>query len=192
VKVLGVALLAVTLPVAAQRPEPAAKPEARPTVWTDHLRLVTYPADRSVAPGGEVSLVLDIAPRPRMHVYAPGATDYRVISVTVERQPFVRLLPVQYPASEIYVFEPLQERVPVYQSPFTLTQRAVLDKTPEALAAFGSSRRLTFTGKLDYQACDDSICFNPVSLPLSWTVELRSPEQTGQDRGARRPPGAAR
>ena len=29
-------------------------------------------------------------------------------------QPAVRLLPVEYPESEIYFFEPLNERVPVY------------------------------------------------------------------------------
>ena len=34
------------------------------------------------------------------------------------------------------------------------------------------SGTLTLRGTLDYQACDDSICYNPVSVPLSWTVTL--------------------
>jgi hypothetical protein len=29
------------------------------------------------------------------------------------------------------------------------------------------------TGTLDYQACDDKQCFNPGSVPLSWTLTLR-------------------
>jgi hypothetical protein len=30
------------------------------------------------------------------------------------------------------------------------------------------------TGTLSYQACDDKICFNPVTVPLSWTLPLES------------------
>jgi len=28
------------------------------------------------------------------------------------------------------------------------------------------------TGTLEYQACDDKLCYNPTSVPLSWTVAL--------------------
>ena len=31
---------------------------------------------------------------------------------------------------------------------------------------------LTLTGRLDYQACDDKVCFNPVSVPLTWTLTV--------------------
>jgi hypothetical protein len=29
------------------------------------------------------------------------------------------------------------------------------------------------TAAFDYQACDDKECFNPASVPLSWTLPLR-------------------
>jgi hypothetical protein len=29
---------------------------------------------------------------------------------------------------------------------------------------------LTISGSLRYQACDDKVCYQPVSVPLSWTV----------------------
>ena len=32
---------------------------------------------------------------------------------------------------------------------------------------------ITLTGTLEYQACDDTICYNPASIPLSWTLSLR-------------------
>ena len=108
-----------------------------------------------------------------MHVYAPGAENYRIISLTVAAQPFVRLAPIRYPASEIYVFEPLNERIPVYQTPFKLIQELRLEEQPQAQAAFRGKPSLRLTGTLDYQACDDRICFNPVSVPLSWTVAVR-------------------
>ena len=95
------------------------------------------------------------------------------MTLSIAPQPFVRILPVSYPASEIYVFQPLNERVPVYQKPTRLVQEIVLDVTPEAQRAMGDMKPLVVTGALDYQACDDKVCYNPVSVPLSWTLTLR-------------------
>ena len=93
--------------------------------------------------------------------------------MNIQPQRFVRVLSLKYPTSEIYFFKPLNERVPVYQKPFTLVQEVILEGQPEAQAAFRGKDSLTLTGTLDYQACADPLCFNPVSVPLSWTVALR-------------------
>lgn len=142
-------------------------------VSSDHLQVKTYPSDASVALGNRFSLVLEVTPGKGVHVYAPGASSYRVISLKIVPQPFVRVLPVQYPPSEIYFFKPLNERVPVYQKPFTLLQEIVPDVTTEAQAAFKGKDSLTLNGTLEYQACDDKVCFNPLFVPFSWTVTLR-------------------
>ena len=149
-------------------------PVAATKASTAHLELTTYPSDAAVAPGNRFSVVVDIQPRPRMHMYAPGAKGYQVIALNIAPQPFVRQLSTKYPASEIYFFKPLNERVPTYQKPFRLVQEVVLEGTPDAQAALRGKDTVTLTGTLDYQACDDTICFNPVSLPLSWTVSLRT------------------
>jgi hypothetical protein len=52
-------------------------------------------------------------------------------------------------------------------------QEVVLETTTDAQAAFRGKDELTLTGSLDYQACDDEVCYNPVSVPLSWTVAMR-------------------
>jgi hypothetical protein len=142
-------------------------------VSTGQLDIKTYPTDTAVALGNRFSLVLEITPHKGMHVYAPGATGYRAIALTVAPQPFVRVLPMRYPPSEIYFFKPLNERVPVYQKPFTLLQEVVPDVTQEAEAAFRGKDTLGLTGTFEYQACDDKVCYNPASVPLSWTVTLR-------------------
>jgi hypothetical protein len=151
--------------------------EARPRdptapIWTDHLKLKTYASLATDILNGHVVLVIEIEPAERIHVYAPGAENYEIITVTVAAQPFVRVLPLKYPPSEIYLFAPLQERIPVYQKPFTLRQEIVLDARPEARAAWRGRSSLTVKGTLDYQACDDKLCFNPVSVPLSWMLPL--------------------
>ena len=71
------------------------------------------------------------------------------------------------------MFKPLNERVPVYQKPFSLLQEIVLEGTPQAQAALRGKETLTLRGNLEYQACDDKLCFNPQSVPLSWTLSLR-------------------
>ena len=142
-------------------------------VSTAHLEVTTYPSDPAVAPGNRFAVVVDIAPRRGIHLYAPGASGYKVMALTIAPQPFVRALPFKYPASEIYTFKPLNERVPVYQKPLRLVQELVLEGQPQAQQALQGKDSLTVSGTLDYQACDDKLCFNPASVPLTWTVALR-------------------
>lgn len=150
-----------------------ALPAAATKTSTAHLDLTTYASDPAVAPGNRFTLAMRVVPRPGMHVYAPGASNYRVATVTIAAQPFVRILPMRYPASATYYFAPLNERVPVYQEPFTLLQEVVLEGTPQAQAALKGKDSITLTGTFDYQACNDTICFNPASVPLSWSLALR-------------------
>jgi peroxiredoxin len=148
-------------------------PVAGTKLSTAHLDVTTYPSESGIAPGNRFSIAFDLQPHKGIHVYAPGAKDYRVIRVAIEPQPFVRTLPMKYPASQIYHFKPLNERVPVYQKPFTLVQEIILEGTPQAQAAFRGKTALTIRGTLEYQACDDKICYNPASVPVSWTINLR-------------------
>ena len=148
-------------------PVPATK------ISTAHLDITTYPSDAGVAPGGRFSVEVDIQPRSSVHVYAPGAKGYRVISLSIEPHPQIRVLPLRYPDSEIYFFKPLNERVPVYQKPFSLVQELVVEGTAQAQAALKGKENVTVKGTLEYQACNDTTCFNPVSVPLSWTLTLR-------------------
>jgi peroxiredoxin len=142
-------------------------------VSTDHLDLRTYASDAAAALGTRFTLALDITPKRGMHVYAPGAKNYRVISLNIAPQPHVRTMPLRYPSSEIYNFVPLNERVPVFQKPFKLLMDVVPEATAEARKAFAGKNELVINGTLEYQACDDKICYNPVSLPLSWNVALQ-------------------
>jgi len=142
-------------------------------ISTAHLDVSTYPSDSAIAPGNRITLAFDVTPHRGLHVYAPGASGYRVVAVRLESEPFVKLLPARYPASRIYFFKPLNERVPVYDTAFTLLQDIELEGTQQAQTALRGKDSLTVHATLDYQACDDKICFNPESLPVSWTFTLK-------------------
>lgn len=96
-----------------------------------------------------------------------------MIGISIKSQPIVRVLPTTYPKSEMYFFKPLNERVPVFQKPFMRIQELVLEGTSTAQSAYRGKESITIEGTLDYQACDDKVCFNPVSEPLSWTIGLK-------------------
>jgi peroxiredoxin len=140
---------------------------------TEHLTANAYLSDEVVAPGTLFSLVFDITPAPGIHVYAPGAA-YRVVRFVAAPEPLLEAKPVEYPASEIYHFTPLDERVPVYQKPFRLTQRLMVSPAPEHRDAVTKLSTLVIRGTLEYQACSDTVCFTPRSIPVSRTVKVRA------------------
>ncbi len=142
---------------------------------TAHLNFTAYPSNPYVMPGSRISLAVQVEPNENMHLYAPGAESmgYRVISLNLRPMTHVRFEPVEYPESEIYHFVPFDELVPVYQSQFTLLQEMVVEATAEAEEALSQLDALTIAGTFDYQACDDAFCFNPVSLPVTFTLDLR-------------------
>jgi hypothetical protein len=48
----------------------------------------------------------------------------------------------------------------------------VLEVSPDAAKALSGRTELKLSGSLQYQACDEKQCFNPASVPLSWTLQL--------------------
>ena len=139
---------------------------------TDHLEVTTSASDESIAGGTVFSLLLDIKPLKGIHVYAPGAKSYKTIALRLEPALGLKLRPIRFPESEIYRFVPLNERVPVYRKPFRLVQELNVDMSREGQALLRSDK-LTIKGFLDYQACNDKVCFAPVSIPLEWTFTVR-------------------
>jgi peroxiredoxin len=151
----------------------AETPRSARRIQTDHLDITTYLSDHVVAPGSLFSVVFDITPEPGIHVYAPGAQDYRVVNVRLDPNPVLTLRPVQYPASETYHFKPLNERVPVFQKPFRLVQHVSVTAARERREELARVSSVTIRGTLEYQACDDRLCFPPRSIPVSYEVALR-------------------
>lgn len=140
---------------------------------TPQLNLTTYASATEIAPGNRIALMLRVEPLEDMHVYAPGAEDYRVIALRVEPQPYVTVAPMAYPESTPYYFEPFDETVPVYEEPFELVQELVLEGTLEAQRALRDQERVTIAGTLEYQACSTTICYPPQEVELSWSIPLR-------------------
>ena len=61
----------------------------------------------------------------------------------------------------------------MFQRPFRIVQDVTIDASAQGQAALRDKTSLTIKGVLNYQACDDKVCFTPQSVPLTWTVALR-------------------
>jgi DsbC/DsbD-like thiol-disulfide interchange protein len=133
---------------------------------TKHLTITTSTSALTAAPGERLSLYVDVAPKPKMHVYAPDQTDYIPIELKVEPASSFKPQAIQYPAAEQFFFAPLKETQRVYSKPFRIT-------LPIALAQ-NAALPLTIKGTVRYQACDDAICYLPQTVGVSWKVAMRS------------------
>ncbi len=154
----------------------------RLTGQTKHLTMSASVSDASVAPGERVSVVVDVTPRPTMHLYAPGRHDYQVARVAVDPQPWLRAHDTRYPPSQIYHFRPLDERVEVYSKPFRLVRDVTILATQDVQKTLSAMPTVSITGALEYQACDDKVCYSPARVPLSFTLTMKALD--------RRPPGS--
>lgn len=148
---------------------------------TTHLSMTASISDTTAAPGERLAIVIDITPKPGMHLYAPGKHTYQVVQLTLDAQPWLRPQATVYPASAIYHFKPLDERTEVFMKPFRLRQDVTLLATPEGQKLLGAMTTVTIGGSLEYQACDDKVCYNPARIPISFVVTLKPLD--------RRPPG---
>jgi len=140
---------------------------------TMHLTVLTSISDTDVAPGKRISIAFDVTPKKLMHVYAPGKHDYQVIGVKLDPQPWLRLQPTKYPPSEIYHFKELDEKVETYGKPFKLVQDVTILATPEAQKLLAASPTVKLSGRLEYQACDDKVCYAPTRVPISFTLTVK-------------------
>ena len=130
-----------------------------------HATIVASPAAVNGAAGAKVSLFVDVTPKTNIHVYAPGTEFYIPITVKLNAQPEIKPGKIAYPKSETITL--LNEKVPVFQKPFRLTQEVTLDKSAKPGAT------LTVSGTVNYQACDDAVCYPPESAPVTWTVMVK-------------------
>jgi hypothetical protein len=95
------------------------------------------------------------------------------VAITIQPDPLIRLHDPVYSEPTLYLFKPLNEEVLVYSAPFRIVLDITAGDTAAKQARLRSRVTLTIKGKLEYQACDDTVCYLPTSVPLEWTVRVK-------------------
>ena len=150
----------------------SAQSEAPKRSDTMHLTVTTSINETAVRAGETVAVTFDITPKRNMHVYAPGKHDYQVIAVKLDPQPWMKVAPTSYPPSESYHFKELDEKVETYGKPFKLVQDVTILNTAAAKKALAAAP-IKLSGTLQYQACDDKVCYAPAKVPVSFDLTVK-------------------
>lgn len=144
-------------------------------VEAQHLRLTLAQSDRSVIPGGRVSLIADIELPPDVHVYSPGVQGYKPIQLRLQGLSGIELQPVAYPSAKVLYLEAIQEHVPVFEGNFRITEDVTVtpSKPSDAVRSLVSAKRtISIAGELRYQACDKTVCYPPAAVPVRWELQI--------------------
>jgi AhpC/TSA family protein/cytochrome c biogenesis DsbD-like protein len=143
------------------------------TVEAPHLQLALEQSDRTGVPGTRITLSAEVHLPPEVHVYAPGTQGYRPIKLVLDDAKEMELKPVVYPPSQILYLPAIKEKVPVFEGTFRISQDVKVSSTSEFWGSLGKDgKTLTISGKLEYQACDKTICYLPASVPVKWQLQV--------------------
>jgi DsbC/DsbD-like thiol-disulfide interchange protein len=132
-------------------------------------------SDRIVAPGSRVTFAAEIDLPPGVHVYSPGVKGYKPIQLALQPHSEIELSVATYPSPKVLYLEAIQERVPVFEGRFRITQDATVtpSKTGDVVRSLVSAQKtVSITGELKYQACDKAICYPATSVPLKWQLHV--------------------
>jgi cytochrome c biogenesis DsbD-like protein len=170
-------VLACGAALAAQAPPPRQTPLDKDKdlvgqVVTRHLRINLRFAEPAVTPGAQATLVAEVLPAARMHVYAPGQQNYISVELKLAPSPSYKPAPPAFPAAKSLYLEAIRETVQVYDAPFQITQVVTLADTADLRRRAAARETLAIAGTFRYQACDDTVCYRPETTPISWKVPL--------------------
>lgn len=137
---------------------------------TDHLTVSAQLSLDKVRPGNRVSLVAHIELPAKMHIYAPGVRGYRSVDLVIENNPDIIVHETKYPRSRILNLKAIHERVPIYEGRLRLERDFTVSPGIKAGA-------VELKARLDYQACDDQICYVPASVPFAFSLPVEALER---------------
>lgn len=155
---LAVALVATSGLAAQLAPKPPA---------FQHVTVVGSASHAAVAKGGTVTLLADVTPRAGVHVYAVNAHGFTPVKLVLTPNAYITPGRVTLPPAELAPTLGVSEPVPAYRKTFRIAQ-------PVTIAASAvSGETLRIAGAVNYQACDDRLCYPAASVPIAWSVAIR-------------------
>jgi hypothetical protein len=140
----------------------------------DHLTIRYYPSADSASPGTRISLIVEIQIRDKVHLYAPGVRGYLPLKWTLKPSAELIFHPVTYPKSKVLYLPVIKEQVPIFEGKIRLLQDITIANAPNLLRALDSNKELGIEGTLQYQACDDKMCYLPQTVPLRWVIKIQN------------------
>ena len=152
---------------------PELSQEVKETVEAPHLQLALEQSDPVGVPGTRITLAAEVRLPPDVHLYAPGVRGYKPLALVIEPIPQLEFKPAVYPLSKTLYLPAINERVPVFEGTFFISQDVKVNSGSEFWGSLGKDGKIfTITAKLEYQACDKTTCYVPTSVPVQWQLQV--------------------
>ena len=132
-----------------------------------HIDVIASVSAETVAKGGAVTLWAEVMPKANIHVYATEKYGFTPVSLVFGAQPRLTFGTVKYPTPEAGISPGTDILIPMYTKPFRLTQTVTLSPSAK------SGDLITISGAVNYEACNDRLCFPATSLPVTWVVTVK-------------------
>ncbi len=137
---------------------------------SERVELSVEGVPETVAPDERHPFEIRVAMQPGWHVMAnPASLEYLIpTELTLPDTPAAIVEEITYPEGESFAVEALEEPVDVYKDTvaITATLRIHEDASP------GNHR---IAGTLRVQACDDTVCLAPATLPVEVAFRVEAP-----------------
>ena len=128
------------------------------------FKLTVMPTQDSVSGGQTISLVADIELYDKVHLYAPGSS-YRAIDIKIADNPALQQGDLSLPEPEMIYLEPIDETVPVYHGNVRISREV-------AVSPLYRGETIRIAATLEYQTCDDELCYLPDQMPLEFELTM--------------------
>jgi hypothetical protein len=138
---------------------------AKPGV--QHATVATTSSSTSAAPGSTVTLYADVTPNPSIHIYAEGAKDFTPVSVVLTPNAAVSAGKAKYPKPDAASAPGATDAVPAYKQPFRIAVPLTINSSSKP------GDVLSVAGAVNYQACDDRLCYPVTAAPVTWTIAVK-------------------
>ncbi len=106
-----------------------------------------------------------MSPYPSIHIYAAGAKEFTPVSLVITPTDAVKAGKPAYPKPDTQSGTG-SDAAPIYGRPFRIA-------VPVTIAPATPRGPVTIAGAVNYQACDDRLCYPVASAPVSWTLDVR-------------------
>lgn len=142
------------------------------TVETKHISLKPGASHGKIKEGQRVILSVDVDTKPEMHIYAPGVEGFIPLELNIVKSPTFVVSTTIYPPSRRILLTAIGEIADVYQGTITIASDVTFGARREIIKHLNSDGTLEIQGTLRYQACDNKLCYIPVTVPVKWNFKV--------------------
>jgi len=120
-----------------------------------------------VRAGTTVKAVLQVKVAPGFHIQSDKPRDPSLIplTLTIDAPKGISVAGLTFPAAKDFLLKGSDQPLAVFEGAFPIEARLAVAKDHPA-------GEVTVPARLRYQACDDTTCFRPMTIPAAWTFKV--------------------